>query len=383
VSRSGPDAEAHGTVRRRAVAIVVATVFARLSVAGVRRLSPDEALYACAARAGWPLPDHPPALGALLSVADRFPGATELRVRIVAIVLQAATAFGIGAVAREVVGDGDDRDGRSAEGFAIVLSTIGLLPWVSGLIATPDAPLLAATAWLIALATRDAAASRHAVGRAIAIAALSAAAVASKVVGIGIVAIVAVGLARRRRILAAGAATFGAIAAIATIPSIVVSLGLQSSHAVGRGPLVSAPLLGAPRALLAFAAGALALIGPAALVAAHRGRRALGGIVGGRLLVGGLVAALILSALVSGRPPEANWIAPALIPLLAIGGVGLAQAGGRTRALVTLGHAAPAALGLALFASAAPVTLLARVAPAAAAPPTEHPRCMEFRALRR
>src|SRR5262245_37697482 len=82
-------------MRRLAFASIGLAALARAIVAPMRLLSPDEAYYLCAARRGWPIVDHPPLLGWLLAAFDRM-GPVELRVRLVAILLQAITALGLG-----------------------------------------------------------------------------------------------------------------------------------------------------------------------------------------------------------------------------------------------------------------------------------------------
>lgn len=314
---------------------------ARLSLAPLRILSPDEAYYLCAARSGWPIVDHPPLLGALLTLTDRLPLPLETRVRVVAVVLQTATALLIGLLAAEGsegAGDeaGEDRARRFT--FAVFLSTWGLMPWVAGLITTPDAPLLAATAGALLFARR-----RARVGLLLCVAL----AVSAKATGLLVAGALALDLRARDRVGAAVALLGGLLVAPLAWPSLVAQVG----HALGRGGLVSAPFIGRPAALGALLGGVLLLFGPAACWLAYRGRDRLGSLPGATPLVVGLSAATVASALVSGRAPEPNWIAPAFVPLFAI-------AVPRAGALLAL-HVAPAVVGIVAwltFGSALPLS---------------------------
>lgn len=286
---------------------------ARVLLAPLRMLSPDEAYYLCAARRGWPIVDHPPLLGWLLLATDRL-GSVELRVRIVAIVLQAVTAVGIGVLS------------GPAFAWGVFLATWGLMSWVSGLITTPDAPLLAACAWL--LVTRRSPLGLFACAFLAALAKVS-----------GLFFVLAIATTLRGRALVAS------LAGIAlALPLCHRSLLAQTAHAMGRGTLVSAPFVGRPLALAA-ALGALLLYGPAVLYLAVRGRARFDQ-AGVRVVVvfSGLY---LLSALVSGRPPEANWIAPAFLPLLVV--AANEGASMERRSILELVHVAPAVLAVALW----------------------------------
>lgn len=315
--------------RQRFVWVSIAlAAMARVLLAPLRLLSPDEAYYLCAARRGWPIVDHPPLLGWLLvalSPLDRF-GPIELRVRLIAIVAQALTAIAIGVLA-----------GRALP-FGVFLATWGLMSWVSGLIATPDAPLLAACAWLLVLR------------RSPWVSLVAFLAVLAKVSGLFFVLAVATTLRGRPRI----AALLGAAAALFFAHR---SLLAQVAHAAGRGALVSAPAVGRPLALLAFVAGTVALYGPALLYLAWRGRRRLD--PAGVRIAWVFFALCVLSALLSGRPPEPNWIAPAFLPLLVAASVE-ADATPASPGLLWL-HVAPALLGVALWVAPDRTQLLVRV----------------------
>lgn len=288
-----------GAGRAKAVPATVAAVFAlTLGLAAWRRLTFDEAYYLAAARdlvsGRLTLPDHPPLLPALLALADRLPLPVELRVRLVSATLAAATALATGALAAATGG------GRAR---ATWLGAVGVLPVAAGLVATPDGPLLLGVTLLLLGAARDDA--RLAFGGALF-------ATLAKVSGGLAAGLVAVELLARRRHRTALALVAGALVAT---PLAARSLVLQVGHALGQGPLVSAPHVGGPAALAAWAAGALLLVGPPLLLRA----RALGRVPGGTALVAGVLLALAASALVSGRPPEVGWIGPVL-PVLVVAG---------------------------------------------------------------
>jgi hypothetical protein len=310
------------------VAIAVATLL-RLALAPLRILSPDEAYYLAAARRGVAIADHPPVLRLLLALFDRLPGPVELRVRSIAALLAAVTALGVVSLAEAIA---ERRNVPANPTLAAVLASFGLMGFAGGMITTPDAPFLAATIWLFVVAARG--------PKALVLAGLAAVAVASKVAALAPVLAIALALVPRNR----AAALALVVGALAVLPFAVRSLLLQAGHAIGRGALVSAPYVGPLAALGALLAGAFFLYSPPVLVRAARARGALAEVPGARLLLAGLTVLLIASALVSGRPPEPNWIAPAMLPLLALASVGEPM----SRAGLAL-HMAPTVIAVALF----------------------------------
>lgn len=317
--------------RRFAKVSVALALAARLILAPERLLSPDEAYYLCAARQPgwrWPIVDHPPLLGWLLSATDRLGGAVELRVRVVAAVLQTITALAIAATAASIR--------PQCFAWGLFLATWGLMSWVSGLITTPDAPLLAATACLVYVASRE----RPSI---VAAFALSFVAVASKVSGLVVVAAIAAALPMRPRIAAiAGAAV--------AVPLARASLHAQIAHALGRGALVSSPHVGVVVAVLGLALGAVALYGPALAYLAVRGRLHLARVVGGPTLVLSLLLLVLVSAIASGRTPEPNWIAPALVPILIASAIAATELTSRAQRAIQIVHLLPAMLAIGLWA---------------------------------
>ena len=346
-------------------AIVFAAMVVRAVLATLRRLTPDEAYYLCAARRGalaWPIPDHPPAIGALLATADHlFPGPIELRVRLVSIVLQAVTALGVARLAAELA-PRRGADPLVAATVAAALATWMLLPTAGGLIATPDAPLLAALAWLLVATFRQ---QRSALDDFAALG-LTAIALASKVSALALVAPLALHAAatrdgRRVLTLVCGAALGLAFA--------LPSLRMQLAHAIGLGPAVTAPNVGPLPALGALLASQLALWTPPVVWIALRASRRLPRAIAFACAV--LVGALVLSAIVSGRAPEPNWIAPAALPLLAIAAVDLSVATRSSRRVVLAIAVLPTVAAIALWI--APPILPAGRDPLARAPHGDAP----------
>lgn len=310
------------------VAIAVATLL-RLALAPLRILSPDEAYYLAAARTGIAIPDHPPLLRLLLAVADRLPGPVELRVRSIAAVLGAVTALGVVALARAIA---DHARIPAHPTLAAILASFGLIGFAGGIVTTPDAPFLAATVWMLVVATRA--------PRAVPLAILAAIALSSKASALAPILAIAFGLARRHR-----AAALGIVAgAVAALPLAARSLVLQAGHAAGRSALVSAPHVGPLAALGALLAGAFFLYSPPVWVRAAKARALFAVVPGAALLLVGSSILLAASALVSGRPPEPNWIAPATLVVVAVASVGDPM----SRAGLAL-HVAPTAIAVALF----------------------------------
>jgi hypothetical protein len=317
--------------RRFAKISIALALVARLILAPERLLSPDEAYYLCAARHPswrWPIVDHPPLLGWILAFTDRLGGSIELRVRVVAAALQVVTALAIASTAASIKPE--------AFGWGAFLATWGLMSWVSGLIATPDAPLLAATACLIYFASRER-------PNPLPLLLLSFVAVSAKVSGLIVVVAVAASVPMVPRI----AAIVGAAVAI---PLARASLHAQIAHALGRGALVSAPRIGALPALLAFIAGAVLLYGPALAYLAVRGRAHLTRVAGGPALVVALTMLVVVSAIAGGRAPEPNWIAPAVVPLMIAGAIAATELRPRARRTIELVHLLPAMVAIGLWA---------------------------------
>lgn len=300
-------------VRRLGPALVVATaVPIHVALALATELSPDEAYYLSAARVG-AIPDHPPLLPALLAAADRLASLpVELRVRLVPIAASALLALWVARLVRASGGS------PRAETIAALLATWLPLPAAGGFVATPDALALLAVAAALTLATRTA--SPHP-ARTLALASLVALGTLAKVsvlpVALLALAFSPAPLLRRAVCLAPS---------LALLPLAATSLRFQLAHAYR--PTAWSPG-GALAALVAFAAGTVALWSPAILLPAARRLRAL---PPPHLAVAGGVTALVAgSALVRAVPPEPNWWAPAAVPVLVAAPLALADAPARTR----------------------------------------------------
>jgi hypothetical protein len=366
-----------GRWRRAALAAVVGAAVLRAVVAPLRTLSADEAYYLWAARRStpWPIGDHPPLLGALVSLANRcLPGPIELRVRLVAVVLQLATALAIAHTARaaHAARTKEDRtqEGEVAGLGAALLATWGVMPTAGGLLATPDAPLLCALSWLFALLAGSAGRPSTSIARGVGIAALAGAAVLSKAVALPLVAILAgAHLARRAHRITIALA----VGALVAAPLAWRSLVLQAQHALGSGPLVSAPRIGPLVALGTLLVGQLLLWSPPLVVVGAVGLRRHTLVTGERGVVGALVLIVVASALLSGRPPEPNWTAPAALLVIVAASVELAQRARLRRWVVGLA-AAPAVVVFGLWCAPIDRGPLARVPRPGQGPPLDAPR---------
>ncbi len=105
-------------------------------------LSPDEAYYwLWAQRLDWSYLDQPPMIAYLIFLTTRV-GDSALWVRIAPLLLGAATSYALFLLARELF---DERVGLRA----VVLFQVVPILWLSGVLATPDAPLY--LAWTLAL----------------------------------------------------------------------------------------------------------------------------------------------------------------------------------------------------------------------------------------
>lgn len=348
---------------RAPLAIAGAAALIALAAAPLRHLSADEAYYLCAARLRWPIADHPPLLGLILSATDVLPGPIELRVRLVSIVLAIVTALGLARLAAI----GAKEPSRAAVAGA-TLGALGLMPMAGALIATPDAPMLAALVWLLVVV-----AGAPPTIRPILAGPLALAATLSKVSALVITLGIGLDLVRRRETRATAHTI--ALGTLAALPFARQSLALQAEHLIGQGPAVSAPQIGPLAAVLALLLGQVLLYGP--LVVPYAARPAADPLPRGALLGAGVLAAMALaSAIVSGRPPEPNWLAPAglLITARAARVLGDSSLVAPRRARWILASAvAPTALALALWATPRAVLPagrdpLAKVPPRSASP---------------
>jgi hypothetical protein len=325
------------------VGIVLCALPLHVVLSVVTDLSPDEAYYLCAARFG-PIPDHPPLVVWLLSAfAPLHFLPLELRVRLPAVVLSAATALAVAALAQNLA---DVEHRNRAAWIAAWLATFLPLPAAGGFVLTPDVP--AAIGFVLALAWGGGA--LYGTRRAIVTSAVVALACLAKVSVAPAALLAGLALAIDRR--ASGRNRTWAFALLGPLlwllpillvsPLLAPSLRFQLAHAFMPTAWSFAGALGA---LGAAAAGAYLIWSPPVV---HAGLRALGGLprayvfttAGFGLLVGA-------SALARTAPPEQSWLLPAALPILVSAAVHLAGATRRRLAVVLLIVTAPTALAMA------------------------------------
>src|SRR5687768_11688871 len=130
-ARGGVDADAW----RLAIVVTIAGTLARLVVAALTPLYPDETYYwEFSRRLAGGYFDHPPVIAWLIRLGTLLFGDTSLGVRFGAVVAGALAALFTAAAARRLSGP------RSA---LIAAAVFALMPLSTGLtLATPDAPLL-------------------------------------------------------------------------------------------------------------------------------------------------------------------------------------------------------------------------------------------------
>jgi len=128
---------------RLALAVLIVATALRLALGAALPLFEDEAYYWEWSRhlaVGYF--DHPPLIAALIRAGTVLFGDTPFGVRVAPILVGSSTAFAAMLVARRLAGAGAAR--RAAVIFAVMpIAAAGLV------IATPDAPLLAAVAWAL------------------------------------------------------------------------------------------------------------------------------------------------------------------------------------------------------------------------------------------
>lgn len=128
---------------RQALAILLAAVAVRLALAAAIPLFPDEAYYwEWSRRLAGGYFDHPPMIAWLVAGGTMLLGDTPMGVRLLPILVGSSGALALTLAARTLAGD------RAARYTALAFTVMPLA--VAGLvIATPDAPLLAALSWTL------------------------------------------------------------------------------------------------------------------------------------------------------------------------------------------------------------------------------------------
>ena len=317
---------------RLALAVVLASVAVRLVLAGLVPLFPDETYdWEWSRRPAASYFDHPPAISAVIAFGTALFGDTRIGVRFGAIVLSLVGSLAAIALARRLGG------GRAAVIAAVALA---VMPMAAAglLLATPDAPLLAAFAvgtWALVRAVEKEPGSLSEIGWWCVTGLALGAALLSKYTAVLLPAGAALGLLLdprlRRRLLTPGP-WIGLGLGLAAFSPVIMwnaelgwpSFAFQLDHGLGGNSSNAGPgmrLLGAVNRELEYVGGQLGLVSPilfvlmgsAALRALRSGARGEGDsrqtvLAGIAIVVFGTFA---LSAL--RRHVEPNWPAPAYV----------------------------------------------------------------------
>ena len=330
---NGVTADAAADLRdwRLALAVTAAAVLARFVMAGLVPLLPDETYYWEWSRR--PAPsyfDHPPGIAAAIAFGTALFGDTRIGVRAGSILLSLVGSLAALAVARRLSG------GRAALIAALALA---VMPMAAAglLLATPDAPLLAAVAvtlWALLRAVEEESGNMAEIGWWCVTGMALGAALLSKYTAVLVPAGAALGFALdprlRRRLLTPGPWVGLGLGLAAFSPVIMWNAGLgwpsfafQLDHGLGGGSDAGwiATAVGALNRVLEYLGGQLGLVSPiifalmaiAVAVALRRGARGEGDRRGSVLAGVAIVAfgTFALSAL--RRHVEPNWPAPAYV----------------------------------------------------------------------
>lgn len=334
---------------RHALWILAASTLLRLVYAAVVPLVPDEAYYwEWSRRLAGGYFDHPPVIAVLIAGGTALLGDTPLGVRLLPVLAGTLAGLGIAATARHLAGD------RAARFAALVFVLLPLA--AAGLVlATPDAPLVAALAWTLYAVVRALDATPDLGRQAGAVASRRAAtfwwlaaglaiglAMASKFTGVlyplAIVLAMLVHPSLRSRILTPGPWLAVALASCVMLPVLWwnaqhdwVAFRFQLGHGLGATARGSA--LQREGSLLA---GQAALVTPILLVllagAAWRALRAPRDAMhrGPRFVLGAVAASCAAFFIYSAtrKSVEPNWPAIAILPALVL--LASAQEGART-----------------------------------------------------
>lgn len=370
--------KSHESSIRMAIGLVAAATVVRLILAIVVPLFPDETYYwEWSRRLAAGYFDHPPAIAFLIRAGTTIFGTTSLGVRAGVVLAGAIASWSMvvlaGRLAHFPTTETQIADASgliaSAESRAALL--VGVIPvaLVGFVLATPDAPLLAAIALTLVALERALAAparSRETLGWWIAAGIALGLAFCSKytavLVPMGVLIALVARPTLRARLAEPGPYIATGIALLVLAPTLVwnahndwVSFAFQLQHGLG------APRGSALTRELNLIGGQLALISPIlAVMAAIAVARCLRHTSDDRRFLLAVIATavivfFVLSAL--RKPVEANWPAPALlaaIPLLAVWDVSRRARGwliagcafGAVCTLVIAVHAATGVLGL-------------------------------------
>jgi 4-amino-4-deoxy-L-arabinose transferase-like glycosyltransferase len=317
---------------RLALGVVLAAVGVRLVLAGLVPLLPDETYYWEWSRR--PAPsyfDHPPAISAVIAFGTALFGDTRIGVRFGAVLLSLLGSLATLALARRLGG------GRAA---LIASVALAVMPMAAAglLLATPDAPLLAAFAigtWALVRAVENEPGSMAEIGWWCATGLALGAALLSKYTAVLLPAGAALGFVLdprlRRRLLTPGP-WIGLGLGLAAFSPVIMwnadlgwpSFAFQLDHGLG-GNASDAGLftrgLGALNRVLEYLGGQLGLVSPIlfALMAIATVRVLRGGVRGEgdsrqTVLAGiGLVVFCTFALSALRRHVEPNWPAPAYV----------------------------------------------------------------------
>ena len=317
---------------RLALVVVLASVAVRLVLAGLVPLFPDETYYWEWSRR--PAPsyfDHPPAISAVIAFGTALFGDTRIGVRFGAILLSLLGSLAAIALARRLGG------GRAALVAAIALA---VMPMAAAglLLATPDAPLLAAFAvgtWALVRAVEKEPGSMAEIGWWCATGLALGAALLSKYTAVLLPAGAALGFVLdprlRRRLLTPGP-WIGVGLGLAAFSPVIMwnaelgwpSFAFQLDHGLGGSASdagLFARLLGTLNRELEYLGGQLGLVSPilfamigiATLGALRKGVRGEGDPRRTVLAAIGLVVFSAFAASALRRHVEPNWPAPAYV----------------------------------------------------------------------
>lgn len=354
---------------RLVIALVAIATIIRVALAAAIPLFPDETYYWEWSRhlaAGYF--DHPPAIALLIRAGTAVFGPTALGVRAGVILAGAiaslalvVTSWRLGTdTATHHVGASSALDDPGACAALLMLVIPGAL--VGFVLATPDAPLLAAVALTIAALERAIASPRRSsasLGWWCAAGVTLGIAFCSKFTAVLVPAGVFIGLLSRRdlraRLAEPGPYLATLISLLVLTPTLIwnsdhgwISFVFQLQHGLGRthGSIVGREL--------GLIGGQLGLISPIiAALAAAAVARALQGMADARRFMFAVVATIVvvffaMSAL--RRPVEPNWPVPALVAALPL--LATMRLRGRARAWLIAGSALGAACTLVVAAQA-------------------------------
>ena len=317
---------------RLALVVVLASVAVRLVLAGLVPLFPDETYYwEWSRRPAASYFDHPPAISAVIAFGTALFGDTRIGVRFGAILLSLLGSLAAIALARRLGG------GRAALVAAIALA---VMPMAAAglLLATPDAPLLAAFAvgtWALVRAVEKEPGSMAEIGWWCATGLALGAALLSKYTAVLLPAGAALGFVLdprlRRRLLTPGP-WIGVGLGLAAFSPVIMwnaelgwpSFAFQLDHGLGGSASdagLFARLLGTLNRELEYLGGQLGLVSPilfvligiATLGALRKGVRGQGDPRRTVLAAIGLVVFSAFAASALRRHVEPNWPAPAYV----------------------------------------------------------------------